>query len=106
MPPSPNTTSGPNTGSATTPTSTSTPPRSIGWTRTPVSLSPNAAARSWYAADTSSVLRRSSRTAPASVLCTRPSACALSTTGPPSELAAAIASCSVRASTVVTCGIW
>ena len=74
-PPGPNATSGPNSGSCTSPASSSTPPRSIGCT---ITGQPMRAA----AAVTAASSRRSSATPPLSVLC-EPAAALLTTTGKP-----------------------
>jgi len=81
-PPRPNTTSGPKTGSWTTPTITSVPPVIMGWTSAPEKSSANRPARVVNPARASAGPSRSSSTPPASLLCTRPHASALIATRP------------------------
>ena len=85
-------TSGPKTGSCATPMMTSVPPVIIGWSSTWRSRGPNLLVSRRQARRISSSVRRSSWTAPASVLCSRPGTSALSTTGPPMPAAARTAS--------------
>ena len=83
MPPMPNATTGPNTGSCIAPAITSTPPRTIGWI---TAGNPTVD----VAAASSAGVRTSSTTPPLSVLCT-PAPPAFTTTGNPSASAAASA---------------
>ncbi len=95
LPPRPNISRGPNRGSVEMPKITSWPPRRSSWTSQPSTRWPAAdTARSISAMATasSSGLRRSTRTAPTSLLWTSSVATALSATGKPSSAAAARAS--------------
>src|SRR5581483_9685874 len=96
VPPGPNATSGPNTGSCTTPARSSAPPARKGCTTTGQPM--RSAARR-----TSSSERRSSATPPDSVLCA-PAAAVFTTAGSPSDRAAAAASSGVAPDSSGTSG--
>ena len=91
VPPAPQASTGPNIGSATTPTSISTPPSTIAWTRKRSRSTPAAARLASIAGAASSTAAappRPVRTAPSSVLWTISGPTAFSATAAPSSAAA------------------
>src|SRR6266540_2236095 len=100
VPPALHATTGPKSGSWATPTSISTPPVTISWTRNPSSVKPASSTRRaiCFAAEiTSSGPASPRRTAPTSVLCTMSRPNAFRATGPPRLEATAAATSGVAA---------
>ena len=103
-PPRPTITTGPNSGSAASPTIASTPGGAIGWITAPPIWAPSRACIVSYAARTASESASPSATPPTSDLCTTSPDRALRTTGNPTASAAAAACAAVAEPRVASTG--